>query len=244
MKGITAMRVLAQFASIGLALAAAPAFAQATTPARPAAPATQTQRPATQAPQAQRPAPPPAPAPAVATTPPPAPLPFPAGSKVAYVNLPLLTQMSADGKAAAARFQAEEKKKMADAEAKANKMKADQDRLDTSGSIMSADARANLQKDIERQQREGERFEQDAQTELNDLQDKLQAEYNRKLIPVLDQLAKDFGLDLLFSGTDAGLIWANPALDLTFEAVKRLDAAPTPPPAPAAPAPAAAAPKR
>jgi Skp family chaperone for outer membrane proteins len=104
-----------------------------------------------------------------------------------------------DGKAAAATFQAEQKKKVADAEAKATKMQADQTRLQTSGSVMSADARAALEKDIEKQQRDGERFEQDAQAELNELQQKLQSEYNRKLFPVLEQLAKDYGLQMLFS---------------------------------------------
>ena len=57
-------------------------------------------------------------------------MPFPTGSKFAYVNLPVLTQLSADGKAAAAKFQAETKKKQAEAEAKAKKMQADQQQLD------------------------------------------------------------------------------------------------------------------
>jgi outer membrane protein len=211
MKGITVMRVSALAASLSLALAA-PVLAQ-TAPA-PAGQAPQAPRPAGAAP-AQQPSAPPTPSVQV---------PFPAGAKYAYVNLPLLTQLSADGKAAAASFQAEQKKKMAEAEAKANKMKADQQRLETGGSVMSADARSALEKDIERQQRDGERFEQDAQQELNDLQNKLQTEYNKKLFPVLEQLAKDHGLQLLFSAAESGLIWAEPGLDLTLEAVKKMDA--------------------
>ena len=170
-------------------------------------------------------------------------MPFPTGAKYAYVNLPLLTQLSADGKAAAASFQAEQKKKMADAEAKANKMKADQQRLETGGSVMTADARAALERDIERQQRDGERFEQDAQAELNELQTRLQTEYNKKLFPVLEQMAKEHGLQLLFSAAESGLIWAEPGLDLTLDAVKRMDAVSgTKPAAAAAPAPPATAP--
>ena len=211
------MRVSALLAALGLALAA-PVLAQ-TAPA-PAAQTPQAPRPAGSAP-AQQPA-----APATPPTPP-VQVPFPAGAKYAYVNLPLLTQLSADGKAAAATFQAEQKKKMADAEAKANKMKADQQRLETGGSVMTAEARSNLEKDIERQQRDGERFEQDAQQELNDLQTKLQTEYNKKLFPVLEQLAKDHQLQLLFSAAESGLIWAEPGLDLTLEAVKKMDATAT-----------------
>src|SRR5690349_1250379 len=210
-KGMTVMRALAMVASLGVVLSAAPVLAQtpAQTPPAPTAP-----RPTT--PPATPPTPP---ATTPATTPPPAPVPFPQGAKYAYVNLPVLTSMSADGKAAATQFQAETKKRQAEAEAKAKKMQSDQQRLDTGGSVMSADARAALQKDIERQQREGERYEQDAQAELNELQQKLQEEYNRKLFPVLEQLAKDFGLQLLFSAAESGLIWAEPGLDLTLEAV-------------------------
>lgn len=224
------MRALAMFASLGLALSAAPAFAQAA--AQPPAPAAQQPaRPTTPPPAAATSQPPAAPAPAPAV--------FPAGAKFAYVQLPLLSAQSADGKLAAAKFQAEQKKKSADAEVKAKKMAADQQRLESGGTVMSADARAALEKDIERQQREGERFEQDAQAELNELQQQLQNEYNKKLFPVLEQLSKDYQLLGLFSAVESGLIWADPGLDLTLEAVKRMDAAPTPKPTPAVAPPAA-----
>ena len=88
-------------------------------------------------------------------------------------------------------------------------MQAIQQKLQTSGSLMSAEARGQLEREIERQQNEGERYEQDAQAELNEMQQQLQqAEYNRKLFPVLEQLAKEMGLSMLFSAADSGLIWA------------------------------------
>ena len=67
------------------------------------------------------------------------------------------------------------------------------------------------------------RMQQDAQAELNELQQELQGEFQKKLLPVLEVLAKEKGLQFLFSGADAGLIWAEPGLDLTLEAVKKLD---------------------
>ncbi len=88
---------------------------------------------------------------------------------------------------------------------------------------MSDSARGQLEKEIERQQRELERLQQDAQAELNELQQELQDEFQKKLLPVLEQLSKEKGLQFLFSGADAGLIWAEPGLDLTLDAVKKLD---------------------
>ena len=93
---------------------------------------------------------------------------------------------------------------------------------------MSDTARAQLEKDIERQTLEGQRFEQDAQSELNELQQELQQEFQAKLLPVLIQLSQEKGLQILFSAGDAGVIWIEPGIDLTLEAVKRMDAATKP----------------
>ena len=50
-------------------------------------------------------------------------------------------------------------------------------------------------------------------------------------MPVLEAIAKEKGLQVLFSAGDSGLIWAEPGIDLTLDAVKRLDAGPAKPPA-------------
>jgi len=208
-------------------VSASPVFAQAQAgqaPAtRPAAPA---QPPATARPAQPAPA---QPAPAQATPTPPAPVPqpvpFPAGAKVGFVNLQAIAQLSADGKAAAAKVNALAQKKQTEAADKAKALQTNQQKMETSGSVMSDAARAQLQKDIERQTVEGQRFEQDAQAELNELQQQLQQEFQGRLMPVLESISKEKGLQVLFSAGDSGVIWAEPGIDLTLEAVKRLDAA-------------------
>ena len=98
-------------------------------------------------------------------------------------------QLSADGKAAAAKLQAEAEE--AQAEAEGHKTDAgDPAEAADGGTLMSDAARAQLEKDIEKQQRDGERFEQDAQAELNELQQQLQTEFNRKLFPVLEKMCE------------------------------------------------------
>ena len=224
------MRGFAIAVASALVVSASPVFAQAqagqTPAARPAAPA--------QPPAAARPAPPApagqaapaAPAPAqAAPAPPPQPIPFPAGAKVGFVNLQAIAQLSTDGKAAASKVNALAQKKQTEAADKAKALQTNQQKLETSGSVMSDTARAQLQKDIERQTVEGQRFEQDAQAELNELQQQLQQEFQGKLMPVLEAISKEKGLQVLFSAGDSGVIWAEPGIDLTLEAVKRLDAA-------------------
>jgi Skp family chaperone for outer membrane proteins len=220
------MRGFAIAMAAAFVVSASPVFAQAQAgqqaPARPA--------PQGQAPAAGRPAQPaaPAPAPAAPAVPTPAPqppAPFPQGAKVGFVNLQAIAQLSTDGKAAAAKVNALAQKKQTEAADKAKTLQTNQQKLETSGSVMSEAARAQLQKDIERQTVEGQRFEQDAQAELNELQQQLQQEFQTRLMPVLEALSKEKGLQVLFSAGDSGVIWAEPGIDLTLEAVKRLDGA-------------------
>ena len=70
-------------------------------------------------------------------------------------------------------------KKQTEAADQAKALQANQQKLQTSGSVMSEAARAQLEKDIERQTVEGQRFEQDAQAELNELQQQLQTSSRR-----------------------------------------------------------------
>jgi outer membrane protein len=230
------MRVVVLAASLALGLSAAPVLAQA--PARPAQPTPAPARPAT------TPAPTP---PAVPASPP---APFPMGAKVAYVNLQQIANLSAEGKSLTAKVQALMQKKQNEAAAKQKALADNQTKLQQSGTLMSETARAALEKEIERQNVEGQRFQQDAQAEINELSQQLQNEFQQKLFPVLDLVAKEKGIDVLLSAADAGMVWAAPGLDLTMDAVRKLDekaqaggAKPAAPPAAAAPAPAAPATK-
>jgi outer membrane protein len=199
------MRGLVIAASLAFLLSAAPLFAQTPPPVQT--------KPA-QTPPAQI-MPPPAPQP---------PAPFPQGAKIGFVNFQRVVQESSDGKASSAKIQALSKKKQDEGTQKAAQLKANQDKLAASGGVMSDSARSQLEKDIERQQVEAQRFQQDAQAELNELQQELQAEFIRKVTPILQQVASEKGLHALFNAQEAGFAWVDPGLDLTTEVIKKLDA--------------------
>ncbi len=164
-------------------------------------------------------------APAQPAAPPPPPAPFPQGAKVAYVNLQAVAQLSVEGKAANAKVQELTKKKQAEIADKTKALQASQQKLQTGGSVMNDQARGALEKDIDRQTRELERLQQDAQADLTELQQELQAEFQKKMFPVLQQLSIEKGLHLLLNVPSETVIWGADGLDLTLEAVKKLDAA-------------------
>jgi outer membrane protein len=209
--------IAASLAVALVALSAAPVFAQAAgQQPKPSAPATQ---------QPPKPATPPpaAPAPTQPAPAPQPPAPFPQGAKIAYINPAVIFQTSTEGKAGLARVQALIQKKQKEGEDKAKLLQGNQQKLQTSGGAMNDAARTQLEKEIERQQKEGERFQQDAQAEVNELQQEVQNEFFKKVQPVIDAVASEKGLHMVFNTADAGLAWAAPGLDLTSEVVKRLD---------------------
>jgi Skp family chaperone for outer membrane proteins len=233
------MKGVAVAASLAVVLSAAPVFAQAAGQAPRPAP------PTAAPPAAGQPAPAPAP-----------PVPFPTGAKIAFVNLQQVANLSGEGKVSTGKVQALMQKKQGEAQAKSKALADAQAKLQTSSAILSEAARAQLEKDIERMNVEGQRFQQDAQAEINELSQQLQNEFQQKLFPVLEQVAKEKGIEVLLSAADAGVVWAEAGLDLTLDTVRKLDqiaaaaksagpaaAAPAKPPAAAPATPAPAAPK-
>jgi Skp family chaperone for outer membrane proteins len=90
---------------------------------------------------------------------------------------------------------------------------------------MNDQARGQLEKEIEKSQRDLQFAQQDAQTELTDMTNQLQAEFQEKLNPVLEQVRAEKGLWMILSVRDAGIIAVDMGLDLSAEVVKRFDAA-------------------
>jgi Skp family chaperone for outer membrane proteins len=215
------MKAFVIVVALSVMLAASPALAQA--PAGAQAPA--------------KPVPPPlapAPAPVQAPAAPAAPKPFPQGAKVAYVVLQRIANESADGRVATTRIQALQQKKAAELTEKNKQLTTAQQKLEKEGAVMSAGAAADLQKTIEKLNLEVQRFTQDAQAEVQELQQSLQGEFQQRLEPVLQQVATEMGLQFVFNGPDAGLVWADAALDISSEVIKKLDSAKPPAAKPAA----------
>jgi outer membrane protein len=199
-------------AAVSFMLAGGPVWAQ-TPPAQ--AP--------TQPPAGQKPAPT-APATQPAAQPQP-PRPFPEGAKVAFVNINAIAAGSSEGKGATSKIQDFIKKKNAEIQDKQKALQAMQNKLQQNVSVMSDQARSQLEKDITKQTRELQSAQEDAQQEQQQLTQDLQSEFQQKLFPIVDAIAKEKGLHMVFSIADSGILWPDPGLDLTAEVIKRFDEA-------------------
>ena len=209
------MRVLTLATTFGLSVLALPA-AQTTTPGQ--APAGQTE-----------PVPPAEAAPVRPS--------FPAGAKFAVVDLQRVAAESVEGQAANAKVKEVSDQKIAEIEERNTTLQASQQKLQQGQTVLSADVRLQLQRDIDKMALDVERFTQDAEVEVNALQQSLQIEFQQKLVPVISQVANEKQLDFIFSVADSGLVWAAPSLDVTDEVIRRLDTSGSPPPPAAAESP-------
>jgi outer membrane protein len=183
-------------------------------------------------------------APAFAQTPPPATAvpPPQAPLRMAFLDLQRIAAESSEGKVASGRVQELTKKKGAELQEKTKALQTNQQKLQQGGAVLNDAARAQTQKEIDRLTVEIDRFQEDANAEVQEMQQGLQAEFQEKLRPIVDGMVKELAIGLLFSAGDAGAIYVDPSLDITGEVIKRFDAAMASKPSagakPAAPAPA------
>ncbi len=165
--------------------------------------------------------PPPA---APAQAPAPAPLPpFPADAKIAFVDLQTVVSQSALGRAGSAQLEALSKRLESELVALNTKLKDAQSKQQTQSQLLSEVAAAQLAKDIDRLTRELNFKQQEAQSEIQAMQSDLLTDFERKVVPIMEAMAKEKGLYALFNVQDSGAVYFFPGLNLSPELVKRVD---------------------
>jgi outer membrane protein len=124
-----------------------------------------------------------------------------------------------------------------------------QEELEKQGAVLSPEARDKKQADIVRRTRERQAYLEDGQGEINRMRERAQqqaqsinGEFQQKVRPIVEQVAKDKGLDLVLDSQVAYTI--NRDFDITRDVIAKADEAEKSKPAAAAPpAGAPAAPK-
>ncbi len=98
--------------------------------------------------------------------------------------------------------------------------------------ILSQDAKVRLQRDIERKRTDAQRWVEDAQADFEAKRQDGEAKFQEKVAPVVEQVAQENGIGLIFRATPGLTFVLDPTLDISPLIVKKLDelmAAPTPP---------------
>ena len=169
----------------------------------------------------------------------------PSGSpiKLAVINVDRLVTDSALGKEAFARVKKIADQKKEEGEKLTKELREMEQKLADQGASLADDKKDALQKQYQERAIAFKRFQDDAQRALDEAQKRELEELQKRVMPVISQVGKEKGYTLIFNKFQSGLVFADDAVDVTDEVLKRFNttiAVPAPA-ASAQPAPAASA---
>jgi outer membrane protein len=148
-----------------------------------------------------------------------------AQSKIGVVNSPLILEKSVEGKRVIAQLQDRDKQYQsgiakADEDIRQLQAKLNQQRL-----TLTEEAISQLTADLDRKQTERKRLAEDAYANMDDLQKRLFKKVTDELGPIIEQIGKEKGLEIIFDLQRAGAAWFSPTIDITDDVIKRYDKA-------------------
>jgi outer membrane protein len=191
---------------VGTAAAAMPQTQPAGAAARPATP------PAAPAPQTAAPAP--------------APVAFPADAKIGFVNMQSIVSQSRLGRTGQEQMKALNDKKGIELAAKNKQVQTLQQEVQAGASVLAPAILAQKNAEIDKLTREAQFMQEQAQVDIQALNDQLLDEFSTKVLPIVEQIRAEKGLWVVFAlGDGTGVAAVHAGLDLSAEVVKRLDAA-------------------
>jgi Skp family chaperone for outer membrane proteins len=157
------------------------------------------------------------------TTKPQTPVTFPVDAKYAVIDTQAVASASAIGREASKKLNDLQSKKAADLQDMNRQLQALQTKRDTGGPVLNDAARALLDKEIDKLQRDIQFAQSNAQAELQDLNKELMADFSKKVEAAVQEIAKEKALYIVFTA-ESGVAYVAPEVDISDEVIKRLDA--------------------
>ena len=149
-----------------------------------------------------------------------------ANTKIAVIDIELIAAESKAGKALFEELRTENEKLQEESTHLQQEIGDMQAKLNSD--ILSQDARVRLQRDVERKRTDGQRWLEDAQAAFEAKRQDGEAKFQEKLAPIVEAVAKEHGIGLIFRATPGLTFVLDPSLDISPLIVQKLDEA-TPP---------------
>jgi len=149
-------------------------------------------------------------------------------SRIGYVDVERVAALSREGKSATAQLEALRTKKAAEVASRGKQVELLQEKLSAGSTVLNEATFTRMQREFQRAQLDFQRFNEDAQAEVRDTQQQLWRAFTTRLFPIVGAVATEKNLWAVFS-SESTLLWHHPAIDLSEEIARRLDAAPAKP---------------
>jgi len=148
--------------------------------------------------------------------------------KAGVVNSQEILEKSVEGKKAISQLEEKNRKTQQDLAKLDDQIRQLETRLNTQGLTMTQEAIISLSADLDRKRTERQRMAEDATKEMQELQQRLYLKIQNEVMPIINKLGQEKGLDLILDLRASGVLYFNPVIDLTSEVIKRYDATKTP----------------
>ena len=145
-------------------------------------------------------------------------------TKIGVINSQQAFTASAEGKKATAQLQDQDNKIKADLARLDAEIKTLETKLTTQRMTLSNEAAVQIQSDLDRKTTARKRREEDGTREAQQLQISMIQRIRGEMVGIIEALAKEKGLDLVLDLGASGIVFFNPALDITDEVIRRYDA--------------------
>jgi len=148
--------------------------------------------------------------------------------KVAVINAQKTLEDSAEGKKAFAQLRERNDKIKRELERIDGEIQTLETRYNTQRLTMSDEALMQLSSDLDRKRTERKRYEEDSARDFQRLQFNLTQKIRNEVVPIIHQVAKERGYDIVLDAIGSGVVYWNPVIDITEEVIKRYDASKVP----------------
>ena len=147
-----------------------------------------------------------------------------AQQKIGIVNSQEVLEKSAEGKKVMARLQQKDSENQTRIANMDEEMRKLQTKLNTQRLTLTNEALQQLSSDLEKKQTDRKRFAEDSLREMQELTARLFQRIQNELLPIIEQIGKDKGLEIIFDLARSGAIYFNPTVDITNDVIQRYDA--------------------
>jgi outer membrane protein len=144
-------------------------------------------------------------------------------TKIAIVNSQKAFETSSEGKKALAQLQDRDSKIKTDLQKMDDSLRLLENRMNTGRLTMTSEALLALQADIDKKTTERKRYEEDAARDAQQLSANLIQKIRIEMVAIIENLAKERGLELVLDTATSGVVTASNTIDITDEVVRRYD---------------------
>jgi len=144
--------------------------------------------------------------------------------KIGVINSQRVLETSVEGKRVIGQLQEKDNKVQGELAKFDEDIRKLESKMNTQRLTLSEQSLLDLRSDIERKRTERKRRAEDSLRELQELQLRLFNKVKGELLPIIEQLGKEKGFDIIFDLANSGALYFSPVIDITDEVIKRYNA--------------------